>query len=148
MDPHTMMEEFGLEASDDKQLPDIAAKLRDLKLRESDAKAVYESLKLHRTATEQELIAHMENLGIESFKTGDGTFYTRADWYAGIDSEQKWTVFEWLRRHDLGGMVQENINPKTLSAWAKERMEAGEEIPDGIKVTVIKRVGMLKAKNN
>lgn len=38
--------------------------------------------------------------------------------------------FEWLRGNGHGALITETVNSSTLSAFAKELLEAGEELPD------------------
>ena len=35
----------------------------------------------------------------------------------------------WLREHDLGDLIIETVNAQTLSAQAKQMLEAGDELP-------------------
>jgi hypothetical protein len=86
----------------------------------------------------------MEAVGIESFKTSMGSFYTRSDFYAGISAENRQLMFAWLRDNDLGSLIKETVNSRTLSAAIKEVMAEGESIPNEIKVSIKKRIGIRK----
>ena len=50
-----------------------------------------------------------------------------------IVSGMKDTALEWLRGHNLGGIIQETVNSSTLSATAKRMIEEeGKDLPDDI----------------
>lgn len=40
--------------------------------------------------------------------------------------------FEWLRANEHGSLITETVNSSTLSAFAKEMIEAGEDLPEEI----------------
>jgi hypothetical protein len=53
-------------------------------------------------------------------------------------------MFEWLRENDLGSLIQETVNARTLSSAVKGLLEDGETIPEEMNVTIKKSVGMRK----
>lgn len=42
---------------------------------------------------------------------------------------------EWLRDNGYGDLIKEEVNPNTLKAWAKGRVEAMEEVPPMCKIS-------------
>lgn len=63
--------------------------------------------------------------------------YLKQDFRARINQDDQEAAFAWLRENGHGGLIKqkEEIHHGTLTAWAKERMEAGEEVPPCIKVS-------------
>jgi len=122
----------------------MGEKLFLLKQSEKDAKENFEEIKDLRMLAEEVLCAQMEAVGIESFKTSRGTFYTRSDFYASIPPDNRPVIFEWLRDNDLGSLIKETVNSRTLSATIKEMMAEGETVPAEINVTTKKKIGMRK----
>jgi hypothetical protein len=137
------MDEFA-SPGDPAHLGDAAKALSTLKQAETQAKKEYEDLKAQRMEAENTLLALLELAGINSIRTDEGTFYTREDWYASIIPDAKAEIFRWFKGNGMAGMVQETISAKTLSAWAKEIITEGGEVPEGINVNIIKRIGTRK----
>jgi len=128
----------------DESMTGLAGRLWDTKQQEKKAKEVYKGLKAERMEMEESLNIQMENVGINSFRTEDATFYTKQSWYANVAKIDQPRFFGWLREHDFGDLVYETVNARTLSAFAKDRQIEGGDLPDYLNVTVKKTVGMRK----
>ena len=126
----------------DESMTDLAGRLWETKQQEKQAKEIYEELKTERMEMEETLNIQMENIGIDSFRTEDATFYTKTNWYANVAKVDQPGFFAWLRERDFGDLVYETVNARTLSGFAKDRREKGEELPDYLNVTIKKTVGM------
>jgi len=125
-------------------LTEMGERLFTLKQSEKHAKENYEEIKADRMQAEETLCAQLEAVGIESFKTNRGTFYTKTNIYASISAGNRPVMFEWLRENDLGSLIQETVNARTLSSTVKGLLEDGETIPEEVNVTIKKSVGMRK----
>lgn len=146
-DAMTQEEIAEIDFSDKTGISDLQALLSDYnKLRENEAlaKKNYETLHTHREHMEEMLYGLMENAGLQSVKTDDGTFYQRTDIYCSVRKEVQEEAFEWLRKQELGDIIQPTVNSRTLSAIMKERIEAGGDIPEFVNVTTKNRIGIRK----
>lgn len=66
--------------------------------------------------------------------------------YASITNQAD--GYEWLRKNELGGLIQETVNASSLSAAAKELMGKGMELPEEyFKVTIMPSVSVTAVKN-
>ncbi len=75
--------------------------------------------------------------GISNMKIdGVGRVNLRGDVYVSVLAENREQFYGWLRDTGRGSLIQDNVNPSTLKAAAKEWMRSGEEIPEElIKIT-------------
>lgn len=58
----------------------------------------------------------------------------RTEVYASVNVSEQPKFFRWLRENNLGDLIKETVHPQTLKAFAKERRENGEELPEYMKV--------------
>jgi hypothetical protein len=112
---------------------------------EKKLKAEMEEARATKEAWEEELLSKMLEEEVQNIKTADGMFYSREDTYANYDHARENEVFDWL--HDTGNetLIRETINARTLTAWVKEQMEMGTDIPDFFNIVIKHRIG-LRAK--
>jgi len=93
----------------------------------------------------------MANNCAEGHKFDNGLYlkpYVRTDVFkaAGVTDE---ILHEWLRSHDLGGIIKETVWWITLSATMKAEMEQGRDLPEIFNVATkpsVKFVGNGKVK--
>ena len=112
--------------------------------------------------TDEQLPEALEEMGLQSFTMTDGAEISVKPIYAAsIPVGRKPEAFEWLRDHEFGDLVKNNVTvtfgrgededardfvdfcdaqgfvpsqtekvePSTLKAWLRERVEAGDPIP-------------------
>ncbi|WVR18108.1 hypothetical protein JXVLWARM_CDS_0057 [Burkholderia phage Bm1] len=78
---------------------------------------------------------------------GIGRVQLAGDCYASIPADQKEAAFSWLRENNYGDLIQEQVNSSTLKAWAKESLEQGRELPEGVfKVEPYTRASIVKVR--
>ncbi|QRE00555.1 hypothetical protein [Burkholderia phage BCSR129] len=78
---------------------------------------------------------------------GIGRVQLAGDCYASIPADQKEAAFAWLREHNYGDLIQEQVNSSTLKAWAKEGLETGRELPEGVfRVEPYTRASIVKVR--
>lgn len=89
----------------------------------------------------------MEQEGLEGFRLeGVGRITLTGDAYVKIVPGQADALFKWLRKQKLGDLIKEGINPSTLKAFAKARVEAGKSLPEGcLNVTPFTRASITKS---
>lgn len=111
------------------------------------------SLKRQRAELEEEIIPDLmaeggfvDALGHGSFTTQDGSkVYLATDTYASIRKDNEEEVFDWMDENGYEDIARLTIHPQTLRAWVRERLEAGEEVPEGVSVHVTTKARMRKA---
>lgn len=81
---------------------------------------------------EAKMVELMVDEEVQNFNKDGKTFYLKSRLFASIPSEHKDDVIDWFKGHEeYSGMVKEQINANTLSAWVKERREE-EDMPEEI----------------
>lgn len=96
--------------------------------------------------------------GITTFTTDSGFRITSTQRYSvSIIPEEREKAMQWLRDHDLGPLITETVNSQTLSAHARQQIEAGgAELPadlfkasttPALSVTQVKQTTAAKAKS-
>lgn len=79
--------------------------------------------------------------------SGVGSVRLTSDLFVSVGSDNRDRFFDWLRDHNMGGLITETINPSTLKAWVKGRIKDGKEWPqDLLKVTPFTRASITKVK--
>lgn len=58
----------------------------------------------------------IEAIGFESVTMGNKVFTVGAQLHASIPEHKREQGLSWLREHDLGSIIKEGVNPKTLSS--------------------------------
>jgi hypothetical protein len=88
--------------------------------------------------------ARMDAEKAKTFNTEKYRVTRTARVFASILSDQISAAYDWLRRNQYDALIKETVNSSSLSAAAKELMEAGRELPedmfrvhmkDGISIT-------------
>lgn len=91
---------------------------------------------------ESALLERFTEEGVQSMKTGMGTFYQRETFRVSYDKDREPETFTWLRENDSGGIIKETINSLTLAAWAREKREQGEDLPDFFNIVLQRKIGV------
>ena len=141
----------------------LATEAGNLERQISDAEQLLKDKKqaLHKI-TDEQLPEALEEMGLQKFTLTDGAEISVKPIYsASIPRDRKDEAFEWLRDHEFGDLVKNNVTvtfgrgedetakdfvslcgsqgfvpsqlekvePMTLKAWLRERVEAGDAIP-------------------
>jgi|TARA_R110001592_G_scaffold266095_1_gene531768 hypothetical protein len=142
------------------RLANEAAEL-ERKLAEAERQAKDAKKALHKI-TDEQLPEALEVMGLEKFTLRDGSeIAVKPIFAASIPKDRRQEAFQWLRDHDFGDIVKNNVTvtfgrgeddvarefvdlcgsqgfvpnqlekvePMTLKAWLRERVEAGDSIP-------------------
>jgi len=143
--------EFGsnIFKEDIKSLPKEMAELAEEYGKEKQAiKSVENEIKARKkiqAEREEKLFALMDVTGIETFGTGEYTYYKRVDSYPSIADEEK--AHRWIKEEGFGDIIKLAVNLRSLGSAIKEIFETTGEIPgeeEGIKVRTVNRVGVRK----
>jgi len=141
----------------------LAAEAANLEKEISAAEQLLKNKKqaLHKI-TDEQLPEALEEMGLQKFTLTDGAEISVKPIYAAsIPRDRKGEAFQWLRDHEFGDLVKNNVTvtfgrgedgtakefvdlcgsrgftpsqlekvePMTLKAWLRERVEAGDPIP-------------------
>jgi len=114
---------------------------RDIRSAENKIKA----RKKDQAEKEEKLFAMLEAVGIETFGTGEYTYYKKIDSYPSISNEKE--AHAWIKREGFGDIIKLAVNLRSLGSVIKEVFENTGENPgdkDGISIRTVKRVGVRK----
>jgi len=137
----------------DEQLKRVATTAALLKHRQSIVETVEKELKEQKQLLQeietQTIPDLMDEMGLESVALLDGTKLTVKPFVAAhISKDHEAEAFQWLEDHGYGDIIKErtvvNVHPSTLKAWAKERVESGDNIPDDLFGVYVGRRAVLK----
>lgn len=126
-------------------LEDSVRKLRALK---DEKDATEEKLKginkeIDRVAS-LDLPALMEAQGIDTFRVaGVGSVTLATDTYVSVLADDRPVLYDWLKETGNDSLITESVHHQTLTSFVKEKLEAGDDIPDVVKVA-FKRVAKLR----
>lgn len=82
-------------------------------------------------ATEQLIVAKMQEEDIEKFAHNGSLFFPRVESHPTVNKEKEYEFFEWLHFHNEDGIVKPTIHPSTLKAWWKANSDRfAEEITE------------------
>lgn len=103
--------------------------LKDNKERlELELKSVNEEIK---SIEVEKLPQLMDDNDVTKFTVeGVGTIFQQVKVYAHVKKEDEQKFHDWLRETDNGDLIKNYVFPATLSAFAKEQLEQGEELPE------------------
>lgn len=123
-----------------KTLEEVVKELRRLKDRKEDLADQTTEVNKAITHIEQQVLpSMMESAGISNFKVpGIGSVSIRNETFVYVAADDRPRLHEELRASGNGSLVTETVNHQTLQSWVKEQLEAGNEVPDAIKLTYAK----------
>lgn len=129
------------------RLTALARRFRELKDRKdslnNELKECEAELKLLET---EQLPQCMDENEIEKFTVdGVGTIYTQMKVYAYVKKENEVTFHQWLQDQGHGDLIKSYVFPATLSAFAKEQLEQGIDLPDWFKAAKVE-TAMIRRK--
>lgn len=84
---------------------------------------------------ENALIAYLEDRGQTKSGTYDGLggVTIRSTNKYSVEEEKQWLLFEYLKQHNLDGVIKQSIHHKTLDRICSELVESGEALPEFIR---------------
>jgi seryl-tRNA synthetase len=121
------------------KLISLARELRELKDRkdglDSELKDVSARIK---TIEQTELPTGMDDSEVEKFTVdGVGSIYQQVKVYAYVKKEDEERFHDWLRVNGHEDLIRAYVFPQTLSAFAKEQIEQGVELPEWLNASKV-----------
>mgnify|MGYP001462532167 CR=1 FL=1 len=113
-------------------LEDLCEEVLACRDRKSDLEADLKKANALLENAEAEILSHMGNIGVQSFKSGGISFSAGTRVFASVVDAA--AAIPWLREHGLAGVVRETVHSGTLAAAVRELREQGDVIPECIKV--------------
>lgn len=113
--------------------------MRELKDRKKSLEDELKALNEELTSIETEkLPTCMDDNDVEKFTVpGVGTIYQQVKVYAYVKAEDRERFHDWLRATENGELIKETVHPQTLNAFAKEQLEAGNDLPEWFKASKV-----------
>jgi len=128
----------------DREPATLAARYRHLRKRRARAEEIMSRISAAVAATEQLFWSACEGAGVESVKLQDG-FYMGVTDDLAVSTTCREDVNAWIRRSGLERLL--SVNSNTLSGLVKDRILAGEEVPEGIAVKSYKKTTYRKGNS-
>lgn len=72
---------------------------------------------------------------------GKTTVFTKEGFYASVLAADRPALLEWLKAHEQGALVKEEVNAATLRKHVLELVKGGQEVPPMVKTTFVKEIG-------
>lgn len=72
---------------------------------------------------------------------GKTTVFTKESFYASVLAADRPALLEWLKAHEQGGLVKEDVNAATLRKHVLELVQGGQETPPMVKTVFVKEIG-------
>jgi len=118
-------------------------RLRVLKKDIEEHEDFLEKNKQDYAVLEAECVIMMDNASMTQTKIDGITMFRKTDKYASIDKDHKGEAWEWLKAWDLGYLIQDTVNSRSLMSALKELPdEVMATMPAYIKVSPVERIGM------
>lgn len=121
------------------KMAELAREFRQLKDKkdglEDELKQTNKDLKLLRETTIPEYMSDndIEKVTVE----GVGTVYTQTKVYASVLAADREALYEALRESGDESLIKDWVFPATLTAFCKEAMENGQDVPSMVKTALI-----------
>ena len=110
---------------------DLAKKFGSLVSRKRDIEDELRAVKSEIASLDKLLLEEMRNNQMERLHIADCTLYIHKMLIAKPkEGRGRADVVEKLRLCGLGDLVSENYNSNTLSAWVREQLANGEQLPE------------------
>lgn len=124
------------------ELVDLKAEIDRLTESKKFAQARYDELRKEAIPEE------MEAIGIKgSFTLSTGERLTASTkTFASVKAADREDFHDWLRAQGAADLIKEAVNPQTLSAFARERLENGEDLPPIVQVYTETTVSVTKKR--
>tara|TARA_R110000851_G_scaffold126847_1_gene258600 strand:+ start:3137 stop:3616 length:480 start_codon:yes stop_codon:yes gene_type:complete len=84
--------------------------------------------------------------GKASLSLADGKkVHLQSDLHAGIAAADREMVFAWFQDNGFGDLIKPTVHASTLTAFVKEQLSLGEQLPEGIKASPFLKAVLRKA---
>ena len=124
------------------EIKELIGELSGIRKMYKDTSELLDTIKEKKSQLENSLFIALENAGLQNIKSEDGTtFYRKEQFFANVKIQDKPVFFKWLRDHQMGDIIKEDIHPKTLTAFVKEQMEHENELPECVNTFTRNTIG-------
>jgi hypothetical protein len=121
------------------EMAQVQKELEGLKAKEKQLQKMLDTLRL------TDIPAAMDETGIGKIALAKvGTLYLSPDVRAAVRGGTKIKAYRWLEDNGYGDLIQPHVFPQTLKVWARERIKAGDELPDFFTVEPYQMAKILK----
>lgn len=109
-----------------------------------EAQAAYDDIRKRKLPEKMQALGLVGPDGRGRFTHSSGaSVHLRVEIWAYIKKEAQDETYAWLKDNGHGGIVQETVNPQTLRAFVRERLEDGEPLPPGV-TTSMETIAVVK----
>jgi hypothetical protein len=117
-------------------LVQLAAEMKSLKTDLDDLEETRKPIQARYDEIRKKLLPDaMVSAGVSNFKLTDGgTVYITNKISASVREDDRPRFFNWLRDNGHAGLITPNVHPATLTAWAKEQLEAKRPVSPFIRL--------------
>lgn len=120
---------------------DLRSQKEDLEIQLAEVNKEFDKLRL------QDIPSMMEEMNVKNVTfDGIGRLGLTADLYVTCPTDQKPELYEWLRANGYESLVVDYVHPSTLKAFAKERIQQAQALPEIVTVTPFMRASVTKIK--
>lgn len=109
-----------------------ADELKALKDKKKALEAEIKELNQVIDQVQTQLLQSMIDEEVGKFDRKGFTFYSTTRVHASVKAGCKPHVIDWLKGSEFADMVREDVNARTLEAWAREHVEQNDQLPDGV----------------
>jgi hypothetical protein len=109
-------------------------RLIELNQKYHDFKDKFEKITTERLQAQREALEEMASAGVDQIKIDGNTVFVHSQVWAKIPS--RIAAIRALKAEGLTELIDEKYNTHSISAWLRERIKSGEDLPDTFKGTI------------
>lgn len=94
----------------------------ELKARKDELEDELKAVKEEITGISERMVDQMNSIELDKFSAYGSTFSVRRSIATNVNAADKDDLFYRLRTEGYGDLIQETVNPRTLTAFVKEQM--------------------------
>lgn len=112
------------------KLTALAAEMKELKAQLDDLEETRKPIqKRYDQLRKKDLPDAMTEAGVSNFRlTEGGSVYVSTKLSVSVREDDRQQFFNWLRDHGHAALISQHVHPSTLAAWAREQLEAKQQI--------------------
>lgn len=110
----------------------LAEELKALKDAKKEMESEIKELNKEMEQVQYQLIQSMIDEDVSKFDYKGFTFYSSNRIHASVKAGCKPHVIDWLKSSEYSDMVKEDVNARTLEAWAKEYIDQNDDLPNEV----------------
>ena len=116
-----------------REMADLKDRLDKVKAEKKELQEEYDLIRKRKLPEAMEAAGLVSDAGKGSFTLADGRkAHLRTEFRAYVRKADRERVYAWLRDSGMGDLIQETVHHNTLTAFAREQTEEGNELPEEI----------------